>query len=86
MKCLIYGRSSLFIKCQSMKCLSMKCPIYEMSQRPRLRILVTENQAKNIFVVLPSSPIKICSKLVKLFMSYGWIYKQKTDKQRLQLL
>ena len=42
------------------------------------------NQAKNIPVVLSSSPIKIRSKSVKGFMIYDRRYKQ-TDKQRLLL-
>ena len=47
-------------------------------------ILVSQNQAKNILVILPSLPIKFWSKSVSGFLSYERTSKQ-TNKQRLQL-
>ena len=42
-----------------------------------------QNQAKNISVVHPSSPIKIWGQSVKGFTSYET--NEQTDKQRIQL-
>jgi len=41
--------------------------------------LESQNQAKNIPVVLSSSPIKIWGKTVKVFMTYDWTYKQTNN-------
>ena len=54
-------------------------PRYNLSF-PALRgILKSQNQAKNIPVVLPSSPIQIWGKSVQGFMSYDQTY---TNKQK----
>ncbi len=43
----------------------------------KINLLNLVNQTKNIAVVLPGSSIKIGGKLVMLFMSSNWIYKQR---------
>ena len=43
--------------------------------------LESQNQAKNISVDLPSSPIKIWGKSVKRFLSYDRTNKQTADRQ-----
>ena len=45
-----------------------------------------KNQAKNIPVVLPSSPIKIWGKSVQWFLSYDRSYKQQTTNNKQMLL